>query len=66
MLREEVEQVKNMIEQTYKPLQQQVNNTFDAMKKADKSELDLLKKRIDALEKKCVDCEKKNDSGKRK
>ena len=60
MLREEVEQVRTMIEQAYIPLQQQVNNTFADMKKADNSkEIEALKKRIEALEKKCVDCEKK-------
>lgn len=48
MLREEVEQVKTMIEGSYKPLQQQVNSTFDDLKK----EIDALKKEVAELKKK--------------
>ena len=42
MLREEVEQVKTMIENAFRPLQQQVNATFDELKK----EIAALKKEI--------------------
>jgi len=48
MLREEVELVKTMIENAFKPLQQQMNATFDELKK----ELAGLKKENDDLKKK--------------
>lgn len=48
MLREEVEQVKTMIDGAYIPLQQQVNATFDDLKK----EIAALKKEVAELKKK--------------